>query len=336
MHTGMSRQENFQYSMTAAEGVYLVRTLMANVAFISSPHSSRWVLVDAGLRGYADHIRRAAEECFGPGTQPEAIVLTHGHFDHVGSLHRLLSLWHVPVYAHILEMPHLTGRVEYPSPDPLAGGGMMAWSSKLYPNNPIDVGPTLLALPQDRSVPGLPGWEWIHTPGHTAGHISLFRSDDRVLVAGDAVTTTKQESLLAVVTQRPEVHGPPAYYTIDWDAARESVWHLAGLQPDVLATGHGVPLSGASMRDALQMLATHFDEWERPKFGRYARTPARMQPDGTYVLPPDRFPLVAGTLAAAAVGGAMLASRVRSQQSVAAGRRSTRRIAGAASSGFGS
>ena len=322
--------------MKAAEGVYLVRTLIANVAFIATSHSSRWVLVDAGIRGYANDIRRAAEECFGPGTVPEAIVLTHGHFDHVGSLQALLDMWRVPVFAHLLELPHLTGRVAYPAPDPLAGGGMMAWSSKLYPRNPIDVGPALLALPQDRTVPGVPGWEWIHTPGHTAGHISLFRAADRVLVAGDAVTTTKQESLIAVATQRPEVHGPPAYYTIDWDAARESVWHLTTLQPEVLATGHGVPLSGGSMRHALHMLAAHFDERERPKFGRYARRPARMQPDGTYVLPRDPFPLVAGALAAAAVGGAMLARRVTSSRSVPARPGSTRRIARAASSGFGS
>ena len=104
---------------------------------------------------------------------------------------------------------------------------------------------------------------------------------------GDAVTTTKQESLLAVATQRIAVHGPPAYFTVDWDAARESAWHLASLLPEVLATGHGVPLRGAVMRHALHMMAAHFDRSERPKFGRYARTPAVMDADGTYDLPRD-------------------------------------------------
>ena len=321
VHTGMTR--SLRQSTEAAEGVYLVRTLISNVAFIGSLHSSRWVLVDAGVRGYATEIRRAAEERFGVGTQPEAIVLTHGHFDHVGSLHALLDTWRVPVYAHLLEMPHLTGRVDYPPPDPLAGGGMMAWSSRLLPKAAIDVGPSLLALPQDRSVPGAPGWEWIHTPGHTAGHVSLLRAQDRVLVAGDAITTTKQESLLAVATQRSEVHGPPAYFTIDWDAARESVRHLASLQPEVLATGHGVPMSGASMRHRLQLLATHFDEVARPKFGRYARTPARMQQDGTYTVPRDPFPLVAAAVAAAAVGGVLL-TRAASSRSRAPAARHTR------------
>ena len=73
---------------------------------------------------------------------------------------------------------------------------------------------------------GLPGWRVIETPGHSPGHVSLFRESDGVLIAGDAFVTTKQESLLAVMTQRQELRGPPMYFTCDWDAARESVQKL--------------------------------------------------------------------------------------------------------------
>jgi glyoxylase-like metal-dependent hydrolase (beta-lactamase superfamily II) len=62
-------------------------------------------------------------------------------------------------------------------------------------------------------VPGAPGWRWIPTPGHSPGHISLLRDSDRTIVAGDAFTTTKQESLVAALTQRAEIHGPPMYFT---------------------------------------------------------------------------------------------------------------------------
>jgi glyoxylase-like metal-dependent hydrolase (beta-lactamase superfamily II) len=247
--------------------------------------------------------------------------LTHGHFDHVGSLHALLEDWPVPVFAHALELPHLTGRVDYPPPDPLAGGGMVAWSSRLLPKGAIDVGPHLMALPQDRSVPGAPGWEWLHTPGHTPGHISLFRRADRILVAGDAVTTTKTESLVAALTQRPQVHGPPAYFTTDWDAARESVWHLVSLHPEVLITGHGVPLGGAAMRHALHRMAAHFDEFERPRRGRYSHVPAVMQNDGRYRLPRDPLPVLVGVFAAVTTLAIFAARPGRP--------RSTRRLAGA-------
>jgi glyoxylase-like metal-dependent hydrolase (beta-lactamase superfamily II) len=41
-------------------------------------------------------------------------VLTHGHFDHVGSVIELADYWNVPVYAHKLELPYLVGQMDYP------------------------------------------------------------------------------------------------------------------------------------------------------------------------------------------------------------------------------
>ena len=100
-------------------------------------------------------------------------------------------------------------------------------------------------LPDDGSVPGLPGWRWVFTPGHAPGHVALFRDADRTLIAGDAVVTTKQESAPAVMAQRRELHGPPMYFTPDWVSAARSVATLAELEPEVVATGHGEPLRGA-------------------------------------------------------------------------------------------
>ncbi|WP_158453452.1 hypothetical protein [Pelosinus fermentans] len=42
----------------------------------------------------------------------------------------------------------------------------------------------------------------------------------RVLVAGDVFVTVKQESAVAVLTQDEAVHGPSAYFTTDWHAAK--------------------------------------------------------------------------------------------------------------------
>jgi glyoxylase-like metal-dependent hydrolase (beta-lactamase superfamily II) len=143
-----------------------------------------------------------------------------------------------------------------------------------YPNRAIDLGARVRALPDDGSVPHMPGWRWLHTPGHTAGHISLFRDEDRCLVAGDAFVTTKQESLYAVVTQEPEVHGPPAYFTPDWANARRSVERLAALRPALAATGHGPPMAGQELNDGLEKLVREFDRIAVPERGRYVRSPA--------------------------------------------------------------
>src|ERR1700712_117593 len=160
------------------------RLAIVNAVFYGQPSAGdrRWLLIDAGVPGMAGRIRSAAEERFGANARPAAIILTHRPFDHVGSLKQLVEEWDVPIYAHELELPYLDGRSAYPPPDPTVGGGLMAFFSSLYPKGPIDVSRWLATLPSDGSVPFMDGWRWIHTPGHTPGHVSLWREDDRALV----------------------------------------------------------------------------------------------------------------------------------------------------------
>jgi glyoxylase-like metal-dependent hydrolase (beta-lactamase superfamily II) len=270
------------------EDLARVHILMVNAYLFGDPSAGErdWVLVDGGLPHSASQILHAAERRYGPGARPRAIVLTHGHFDHVGALHELLRRWDVPVYAHELELPYLTGRSDYPPPDPTVGGGLVARSSFLYPRRAINLGDRVHALPADGSVPHMPGWRWIHAPGHSPGQIAFFRDSDRVLLAGDAFCTQKQESLLSVVTEYPKVHGPPKYFTIDWDAARESVRRLAALHPSLAATGHGIPMGGDRLESELQELARRFDELAMPARGRYLRAPALADEHGVLAVPP--------------------------------------------------
>ena len=248
------------------------RLALVNVVFIGLPltGAGEWVLVDAGLPGTAGLIAGAAAARFGDEGPPAAILLTHGHFDHVGALHSLAQRWQVPIYAHPAEHPYLDGRQSYPPPDAAAGGGIMSAMAPLYPRGPIDVSGWLRALPADGSVPELPGWRWLHTPGHAPGHVSFWRESDRTLVAGDAFITTAQESVYAVMTQAPELHGPPMYYTPDWAAARASVETLAALEPERVVTGHGVAMQGPAMREALHRLAQDFDSVAVPEHLRRA------------------------------------------------------------------
>jgi len=250
------------------------RLAIVNAMFFGTPAvdgrtKPEWVLIDAGLRGSAGVIADAAADHFGADTPPIAIVLTHGHSDHVGALEALLERWDVPVFAHEAEFPHLDGTCPYPPPEPRVGGGLMALTSPLLSRGPISVTSRLHTLPADGAVPGMPRWRWIHTPGHTPGHVSLWRDDDKTLIAGDAFITTKQESAYAVATQRPELHGPPMYFTTDWDSARDSVRRLAALRPQLAVTGHGRPLHGEELRRGLTILARDFDTVARPKHGRY-------------------------------------------------------------------
>lgn len=245
-------------------------TQIVNVVFIGNPEQPQdYVLVDAGMPHAAEMIFDAVEERFGKGSKPKAIILTHGHFDHVGSIIELVESWQIPVYAHTLELPYLTGKSDYPEPDPTVDGGLVPKLSPLFPNHAINLGKAIHPLPANGQVPELPEWRWIHTPGHTPGHISLFRESDRSLIVGDAFVTVKQEALYKVMMQEREISGPPKYYTVDWTQAEASVQRLKALRPRVAITGHGVPIADEELHAGLSQLADQFDRLAIPKRGKY-------------------------------------------------------------------
>jgi len=295
-------KEQRQLYFNVADGVWGMKIVFVNIYMVSKGQNSReWVLIDAGVPGSTKKIIRMAEELFGQNVPPSAIILTHGHFDHTGSIKDLLKYWDVPVYAHHLEMPYLTGKSAYPPPDPSVGGGLMSSLSWTFPKGPIDLGKKVKALPSEGVVPVLNDWKYFHTPGHAPGHVSLFRDADRVLIAGDAFVTCKQESAFASLSQKKHLSGPPKYFTNNWTAAEESVKILADLEPLVAATGHGVPIEKDELKQGLRDLTEHFHEKAVPKHGRYVEDPAIMNDEGVQYLPPKPFdPLLSASVFALA------------------------------------
>ena len=266
-----------------ANEVARLRTGFVNIYALGT--QERWVLVDAGLPGYAGKIIEFAEGLFGQGTKPQAIVLTHGHFDHVGALESLLGKWDVPVYFHTLEAPYLTGLSSYPPPDPAIGGGAISYLSWLFPIKPLELKSRVIEVREGSFIPDIPEWKIIHTPGHSPGHISLFRESDGVLIAGDAFVTVNQNALNAVIEQRKEIHGPPAYFTCDWEAAKNSVLKLKMLEPSIAATGHGIPMYGEELKQGLELLVSNFEALSIPSHGRYVGNPAITNNKGIVEMP---------------------------------------------------
>ncbi|MEO6328462.1 MAG: MBL fold metallo-hydrolase [Ginsengibacter sp.] len=270
---------------SVAPGVWGIKDVFVNMYMILNPFDGNWVLVDAGLKWSAPKIKKIATQLFGEAGKPSSIILTHGHFDHVGSLRQLAGEWRVPVFAHYLEIPYLTGKSSYPPPDPSVGGGLMSFMSWSYPRSPINISSYVHVLPESGRVPGLPEWKYIHTPGHTPGHISLYREGDNVLIAGDAFVTTQAESALSTIIQHKKLSGPPKYFTYDWILAKESLKKLVSLEPEIASTGHGRPMHGEILRTSLHKLSDHFYELAVPRNGRYINDPAVTNASGVIYTP---------------------------------------------------
>jgi glyoxylase-like metal-dependent hydrolase (beta-lactamase superfamily II) len=282
-----------------------------NVYFIG--HSGgRWALIDSGLPGQAAQIFAAAEARFGAGSRPQAIYLTHGHLDHAGSALPLAERWDVPIFAHRMELPYLTGRSDYPPFDPTIGG-TMAFLSRFIPNRGRDLGGRIRELPEG-PLEGLPDWTWVATPGHSPGHVSFFREPDRVLLAGDVFATIDMDSWSGLISGKKKLLQTGAPFTMDWRAARESFKKLAELRPNVVGCGHGAPMNDAQLPDRLQGVAERF---RPPRHGRYVDAPAEVDETGVVALPPapfDPVPLAtAGALllAGIALGSGYLEERLR-------------------------
>ncbi|HEO8419077.1 MBL fold metallo-hydrolase [Niallia sp. FSL W8-0635] len=248
--------------MKIAENVFGYRTAIVNIAYIAGLGSTKkdWVLVDTGVPYSAPFILKNTKKLFNE-KKPLAIILTHAHFDHIGALQTLVHEWNVPVYIHEKEIPYLESKKKYPPPTPFKEKGMMSFLSPFYPRDGIDFHSRIKPISSEHSLAFLEGWEWIYTPGHTNGHISLFREKDRLLLAGDALITVKQESLFAVLTQEKEIHGPPAYFTPDVETSIISIKKLLALDPQILYTGHGVPMYGKEIREGISdLLYQHSEE----------------------------------------------------------------------------
>jgi glyoxylase-like metal-dependent hydrolase (beta-lactamase superfamily II) len=252
-----------------ARGVhwYSAGAVAGNIYFVQS--ASSWVLIDTATAGQSRRIREAAETLFGTGARPAAILLTHVHPDHAGSALELARAWDCQVYLHPDELDLAISRnlatvARYANP---LDRRIILPLLRLFPRQRIEAMMERESLKEvartfgpEAAPSGLPEWTSITTAGHAPGHTAFFRRDDRVLISGDALLTVDAGSLGGVLAwvlrpNKPQVCGPPWYTNWDRDLMMASANAIVRLQPQVLAPGHGYPLSGAAAASELRAYA---------------------------------------------------------------------------------
>lgn len=172
------------------------------------------VLVDAGTPGARRRILRQLE-----GRDVTTHVLTHAHPDHFGSSHAVCERLGIPLWAGERDAE----AIETASPVVAAGRvpALMA-KMKMPPAHPV--------ARRLREGDVVAGFTVLDVPGHSPGHIALWREADGTLICGDVFFNVFRPA------------HPPAFLTVDPELNRASMRRLAALRPAVAMFGHGPPV----------------------------------------------------------------------------------------------
>jgi glyoxylase-like metal-dependent hydrolase (beta-lactamase superfamily II) len=164
----------------------------------------RLILVDTGFSDSdADIIMDAIKDMDHKHEDLKLCILTHRHGDHTGGLKKLKKTLKFDVMAHELDIPAIQKQTGHDVEHVVRGGEWLQ-----------DCG----------------GINVLHTPGHTAGHISLHLPRIKTMIAGDAIVSAGEHLVVS-----------PTYLSADPEAASESVRRLIAMNLDIerLLVGHG-------------------------------------------------------------------------------------------------
>lgn len=224
------------------EGVYRFGSRRVNWYLVEADDGL--TVVDAGLPAHWDQLTGWLAASDHDLADVDALVLSHGHPDHVGFAERLRRTADVPVFVHELDAPLARGEGGGP---PMGGLLPNLWRPallgllvELARAGGLSIDPVGSVVPFDAEaaleVPGSP--RPIHVPGHSPGSTALHLAERDVLLCGDALAT------LDVATGRAAGPQLMRLFNTDRDQAAASLDRLEGLGAVTLLPGHGDPWRG--------------------------------------------------------------------------------------------
>ncbi|WP_193614629.1 MBL fold metallo-hydrolase [Nocardioides lijunqiniae] len=172
------------------------------------------VLVDAGTPGARKRLLRELS-----GHPVTAHAVTHAHPDHFGSSRAVCEAMDLPLWCGAADAEAIE------TATPAIGPGLVPRLMSHLPKVPSYA--VSRGLVEGDAVAG---FEVLEVPGHSPGHIALWRESDRVLIAGD------------VFFHLGRVTAPWSFLTADVAVNRASMRRLAALRPALALFGHGPPL----------------------------------------------------------------------------------------------
>lgn len=186
------------------------------------------ILIDTGFPGNCLRILRYLWSVGVGRTSLKAVVLTHSHFDHMGSAGRVAAATGAEVWAHYLDAPSIEGKI-FDS----GYGSVLGWSSRSISR--LARTPVHRRLSEGDLIQCLGSLEVIHTPGHTEGSICLYQAKKGILFAGNVV----QYSLGRIMK-------PIGPFNHDNRQLHDSIERISKLTFEYLLPGDGTPLLGGA------------------------------------------------------------------------------------------
>ncbi|MDD1773960.1 MAG: MBL fold metallo-hydrolase [Methanobacterium sp.] len=214
--------------MEIIPGIHELRGRMVNCYL--TVDGDELMLIDTGLPGNSSNITEYIENNLNRSPQDiETIVITHNHFDHVGSLSKIKRITGAKVAVHPDDADYIRGKARH------AGGAFMNSLIKLYQviYRSGTVEPDILLKEGDI----IGGYRVIHTPGHTEGSICLYNPDKRAIFVGDNLQL-----------RDGKLHSPGKRLIPDPEKYVKSMEKLLEYDIKVILTGHTAPVTSDGVK----------------------------------------------------------------------------------------
>lgn len=197
----------------------------SHVYLLGKPDSKDLSLIDAGLVGKGQYKIESIQASGISLSDIKRVIMTHTHLDHIGCLAEILKA-----------MPHAALWIHENEATPLENGdestvhGMKMFESMCQAQYGIKPGDFCFHV--ERKLVGgetleIGGtqWELLHIPGHSAGSIALFQTQEKILIPGDTVYADH-------AIGRFDLHGASG------PQLKDSLMKLADLDVNILLPGH--------------------------------------------------------------------------------------------------
>ena len=147
---------------------YILGELQANCYVITDTKTDNTIIIDPGDVG-----TYIAEEIERKKAKPVAVLLTHGHFDHVMGAAELQAIYSIPCFMDVRDQ-FLLDR-------------MQKTAAHYLGRKIIEIPPFITPLDFSNEAYGSLNVKSIHTPGHTPGSVSFYMSEKKVMFTGDTL-----------------------------------------------------------------------------------------------------------------------------------------------------